>query len=191
MMGPPVGPMPPSGGGMPMMGQPMMLPMQGEDPVAGLWVLGGVFMEKFVTIFDFDRKRVGFAEPLQSVTSIETTSSNYKQQSEQSSVGTGALGREASGYRPASQTALPLGSNPNLGYDAKDRGAQQESGKQAEASFLSGLSMNAAIGFGIACLLFGLFLIRDSLPLRSVRDYDPDVPAARSAFDEENDYPGE
>mmetsp|Transcript_31990 Transcript_31990/g.49806 ORF Transcript_31990/g.49806 Transcript_31990/m.49806 type:complete len:632 (-) Transcript_31990:206-2101(-) len=46
--------------GIPML-PPMVIPVQ-VNPVQDLWVLGGVFMEKFVTIFDFDHKQVGFAE---------------------------------------------------------------------------------------------------------------------------------
>mmetsp|Transcript_172543 Transcript_172543/g.553149 ORF Transcript_172543/g.553149 Transcript_172543/m.553149 type:complete len:754 (+) Transcript_172543:151-2412(+) len=34
-----------------------------EDPTADLWVLGGVFLEHFVSIFDFDEERLGFCEP--------------------------------------------------------------------------------------------------------------------------------
>lgn len=29
-----------------------------------MWVLGGVFLERFVTIFDFDKGQLGVAEPL-------------------------------------------------------------------------------------------------------------------------------
>mmetsp|Transcript_109808 Transcript_109808/g.354270 ORF Transcript_109808/g.354270 Transcript_109808/m.354270 type:complete len:749 (+) Transcript_109808:69-2315(+) len=36
---------------------------QPEDPTADLWVLGGVFLEHFVSIFDFDEERLGFCEP--------------------------------------------------------------------------------------------------------------------------------
>lgn len=57
-------------GGFPMRGLPMLpimeIPLQ-ENPIDELWVLGGVFMEKFVTIFDFDKERVGFAELTTSV----------------------------------------------------------------------------------------------------------------------------
>jgi len=34
-----------------------------EDPAAELWILGGVFLERFVAVFDFDEARLGFAEP--------------------------------------------------------------------------------------------------------------------------------
>mmetsp|Transcript_42486 Transcript_42486/g.91249 ORF Transcript_42486/g.91249 Transcript_42486/m.91249 type:complete len:707 (+) Transcript_42486:81-2201(+) len=40
----------------------MDMPMM-EDPTADLWVLGGVFLEHFVSIFDFDNQRLGFCEP--------------------------------------------------------------------------------------------------------------------------------
>jgi hypothetical protein len=29
------------------------------------WMIGGVFLEHFVTVFDFDNARMGFAEPAQ------------------------------------------------------------------------------------------------------------------------------
>merc|ERR1719330_1630892 len=38
-------------------------PMPMEDPMEDLWMIGGVFLERYVTIFDFDEGRVGFAEP--------------------------------------------------------------------------------------------------------------------------------
>jgi len=34
-----------------------------ELPVGDIWVLGGIFLERFVTVFDFDNGRMGFAEP--------------------------------------------------------------------------------------------------------------------------------
>lgn len=34
-----------------------------EDVLQNTWVLGGVFLEKFVTVLDFDNKRIGFADP--------------------------------------------------------------------------------------------------------------------------------
>jgi len=34
-----------------------------EDPMDELWVLGGMFIERLVTIFDFDEARIGFAQP--------------------------------------------------------------------------------------------------------------------------------
>merc|ERR1712013_842070 len=33
-----------------------------EQPAEPKWVLGGVFMEQFVTVFDFDTQKVGFGE---------------------------------------------------------------------------------------------------------------------------------
>jgi hypothetical protein len=42
-----------------------------EDPMADLWVLGGIFLERHVTIFDFDNARVGFAEPAADLKSFE------------------------------------------------------------------------------------------------------------------------
>lgn len=59
--------------------QPMIIPIfsPGDDSAPGLlgaaepqdsgddvWVLGGVFLERFVTIFDFDKGQLGVAEPL-------------------------------------------------------------------------------------------------------------------------------
>merc|ERR1711957_280652 len=43
---------------------PGMLPLPGVSPTANTWVLGGVFLENFVVILDFEHKRMGFAEPL-------------------------------------------------------------------------------------------------------------------------------
>merc|ERR1712113_1129345 len=34
-----------------------------HSPTHDLWVLGGVFLEHFVSIYDFDDKRLGFCEP--------------------------------------------------------------------------------------------------------------------------------
>mmetsp|Transcript_94905 Transcript_94905/g.241318 ORF Transcript_94905/g.241318 Transcript_94905/m.241318 type:complete len:722 (-) Transcript_94905:254-2419(-) len=40
------------------------LPLPGmKDPTEDLWVLGGVFLEHFVSIFDFDNAQLGFCEP--------------------------------------------------------------------------------------------------------------------------------
>lgn len=35
-----------------------------HNPMGDVWMLGGVFLERFVTIFDFDHERMGFAEAL-------------------------------------------------------------------------------------------------------------------------------
>lgn len=40
-------------------------PFTERDPMADVWVLGGVFLERFVVVFDFDQGRLGFAEPAQ------------------------------------------------------------------------------------------------------------------------------
>jgi hypothetical protein len=54
------------GQGLPGMPIPLtIIPME-QDPSESLWVLGGVFMEKFVTVFDFDTKKVGFASTVAS-----------------------------------------------------------------------------------------------------------------------------
>jgi len=34
-----------------------------KDAMEDIWVLGGLFLERFVTVFDFDGARIGFAEP--------------------------------------------------------------------------------------------------------------------------------
>merc|ERR1719437_196992 len=38
-------------------------PMPMQEPTEDLWMIGGVFLERYVTIFDFDEGRVGFADP--------------------------------------------------------------------------------------------------------------------------------
>merc|ERR1711933_228363 len=44
----------------------------GEDPMEEVWMIGGVFLEHFVTIFDFDNARLGFAEPAGGVHELTT-----------------------------------------------------------------------------------------------------------------------
>jgi len=45
-------------------GMPMVVGEVPEhNPTDDLWILGGVFLEHFVTIFDFDSERLGFCEP--------------------------------------------------------------------------------------------------------------------------------
>lgn len=39
----------------------------GASPEDDLWVLGGVFLERFVTVFDFDHGRMGFGEPAEDI----------------------------------------------------------------------------------------------------------------------------
>eukprot|EP00931_Biecheleriopsis_adriatica_P105544 TRINITY_DN8010_c0_g1_i1.p1 TRINITY_DN8010_c0_g1~~TRINITY_DN8010_c0_g1_i1.p1 ORF type:complete len:680 (+),score=129.12 TRINITY_DN8010_c0_g1_i1:50-2041(+) len=41
-------------------GQPMQEPQESDTE---MWILGGMFLERFVTIFDFDKGQIGFAEP--------------------------------------------------------------------------------------------------------------------------------
>jgi hypothetical protein len=52
-------------------GGPPPMPVE-EDPTAELWILGGVFLERFVAVFDFDGSRLGFAEPAADVTAPAT-----------------------------------------------------------------------------------------------------------------------
>ena len=48
-----------------------------EDPTEDLWMIGGVFLERFITIFDFDGGRLGYSLSLnnrspQSVIEVRT-----------------------------------------------------------------------------------------------------------------------
>lgn len=91
---------------MPIMAMPMEMPMQ-ENPMAELWVLGGVFMEKFVTIFDFDQKRVGFAEPSSPVVRAEQRSYQQTPLFTQASPAASAAAFPSASLEPASK-AVPL-----------------------------------------------------------------------------------
>merc|ERR1740121_481757 len=55
-------------------GVPQLVPVEPrkEDPAAELWILGGVFLERFVAVFDFDEGRLGFAEPAADVAAPAT-----------------------------------------------------------------------------------------------------------------------
>jgi len=44
----------------------------GADPMEDVWMIGGVFLEHFVTVFDFDNARIGIAEPLGGVHALTT-----------------------------------------------------------------------------------------------------------------------
>merc|ERR1712039_781481 len=62
----------------PQFGQPSMESPQFEqppmqDPMEDLWMIGGVFLERFVTVFDFEEGRIGFAEPSGGVISLSTS----------------------------------------------------------------------------------------------------------------------
>lgn len=53
----------------------------GQDPMEDLWMIGGVFLEHVVTIFDFDEGRLGFAEPAGGIVPLETSRLNAVQTS--------------------------------------------------------------------------------------------------------------
>jgi len=44
-----------------------------QDPMADVWMIGGVFLERYVTIFDFDGGQIGFAEPAGGPISLRPT----------------------------------------------------------------------------------------------------------------------
>lgn len=44
------------------------------DPMEDVWMIGGVFLEHFVTIFDFDQARIGFADPVGGVHALSLSS---------------------------------------------------------------------------------------------------------------------
>jgi len=62
-------PLPPS------TGSPVDVQLQGlgEGGVDDLFVLGGVFLERYVTVFDFANARIGFAQPLNPPDAAERT----------------------------------------------------------------------------------------------------------------------
>ena len=43
-----------------------------EEPAEDLWILGGMFLERFVVSFDFDEGRMGVAEPASSTEGLDT-----------------------------------------------------------------------------------------------------------------------
>ncbi|CAK9068397.1 unnamed protein product [Durusdinium trenchii] len=43
-----------------------------EEPADDLWILGGMFLERFVVSFDFDQGRMGFAEPVGKTQDLDT-----------------------------------------------------------------------------------------------------------------------
>ena len=43
-----------------------------EHAAEDLWILGGMFLERFVVSFDFDAKRMGVAEPASSTEGLDT-----------------------------------------------------------------------------------------------------------------------
>merc|ERR1712187_177801 len=47
---------------------PFEMPL--ADPMEDVWVLGGIFLERYVTIFDFDNAQIGFAEPVNKVAPV-------------------------------------------------------------------------------------------------------------------------
>merc|ERR1719384_2171128 len=46
----------------------------GAEPEEDIWMIGGVFLEHFVTIFDFDKAQIGFAEPAGGVHALTPSS---------------------------------------------------------------------------------------------------------------------
>lgn len=165
----------PAGGAMPMAGQPMEVPLE-ANPMADVWVLGGVFMEKFVTIFDFDQKRVGFAEPLNPVIRLDQT--NYQQRSEKQAF-LPAANPLASATVPA-RAPVP---SPSQG----DLAAPQPVGKQiVPRGGVPWLAVLMIIVFGAVCVLVTLFFLRD-VPCRIPRN----IGTRSSVTDEDNDFPGE
>jgi len=54
---------------------PGLMPLLGgmtPDPREDMWVLGGVFLERYVTILDFDNSRLGFAESARTIATFDT-----------------------------------------------------------------------------------------------------------------------
>merc|ERR1740121_2538022 len=45
-----------------------------RDPLEDVWVIGGAFLDHFVTMLDFDEARIGFAEPAEDVEELGATS---------------------------------------------------------------------------------------------------------------------
>jgi hypothetical protein len=144
-------------GAMPIMAAPMQ-----QNPVEDLWVLGGVFMEKFVTIFDFDQKRVGFAEPLNPV--IKTVASSYQQKSEQQQVATASVVNHGQfPLAPATMTAPAL---------RKAAAAQpQPVAKEAAQGGTKPLTAILVVIVLVAAVaLVGLFVYRGSSTPHNMRD---------------------
>lgn len=164
-------PMQQPAGAMPILAQPIQGPII-SDPMADLWVLGGVFMEKFVVIFDFDQKRVGFAEPVKSSSSFEQK--NYQQQSENQAYlpRNTMLSVAASAARPepVDRSAVPL---------QADKHQVEQGGWPSREVGVIGV-----IGVGVA----GLLAMR-SMPWSTPRNVR--LTSASSAPDEDCDFPGE
>jgi len=49
------------------------VPALGAGPMDDLWVLGGIFAGRYITAFDFDNSRLGFAEPMADIKPVLQT----------------------------------------------------------------------------------------------------------------------
>jgi len=66
-----------------------------RDPLADVWMIGGVFLERYITIFDFDKAQIGFAEPKGGPVSLRPSASTLSEVLPASVAGGGPLGEEA------------------------------------------------------------------------------------------------
>lgn len=172
----------PGGGPMPILMQPGEVPV---NPMQDLWVIGGVFMEKFVTIFDFDNKRVGFAEPLNPVLRLEQTSTSYQERSASQAflpsestqppafaraAATPAGGTAASSPRIAASSwegqALPPPASPKEGPWQTPQGEAKQG-----LSTLGTMLVFLSVGGTVLC--FGLCLVNAQLPWNLRRNAGP------------------
>merc|ERR1712023_227221 len=101
-------------------------------------------MEKFVTIFDFDQKKLGFAEPVNPV----IRQSSYQQQSEQQA------------FVPANDGALPPSAparqEPVAAPMFRSAAVTQPPTQTADHSAFPWASVLLVSGLGMALLLIGM-----------------------------------